>query len=119
MGDAAATGESRVLLLVILQLHCSPPHQPNAHWHQELRPAIIALRAFNVETARIADAAKSEPLILMRTQVRRRAADAALATAGTVLSSAIPSMAGPDLHSGGGTPLMHSSSQAPSLASSR
>lgn len=36
---------------------------------QELRAPILALRAFNVETALIADHAKSEMLMLMRCQV--------------------------------------------------
>ena len=51
-------------------------HVPLACWHgmllvcaspQSLRPAIFALRAFNVETGLIAAAAKSEMLLLMRT----------------------------------------------------
>jgi hypothetical protein len=36
---------------------------------QELRPAIFALRAFNVETGLISEHAKSEMLVLMRCQV--------------------------------------------------
>eukprot|EP00887_Chlorella_sp_A99_P000239 scaffold13.g239.t1 len=43
---------------------------------KELRPAVIALRAFNAETAQIADHAKSEPLILMRCQWWRDAINA-------------------------------------------
>ena len=41
---------------------------------QELRAPVLALRAFNAETALIGEHAKSEPLVMMRCQVREAAA---------------------------------------------
>lgn len=54
---------------------CNPLGQRSNHCLplllQELRAPILALRAFNVETALIAEHAKTEPLVMMRCQVRR------------------------------------------------